>query len=436
MAGALDGVTVLEVADYVTGPYAGMLLADLGAHVIKIEKQPSGDPFRGFDPAHGGGYDAEFLALNRNKQSMMLDLASASGREIFLKLADRATVVVENHRPGVMAKWGVDYDTVSKRNPGIVYCSISGFGQDGPYRDLPGYDTLGVAMGGLLSILTDMEAPEAPRITFADHLTGIFASHAVLAALYCRAQTGKGQMVETSLLQSVTSFIQSHAARYFLSGRLPKEHKRSNLAAAFVAGDGKPFVIHLSTPPKFWEGLTAAVGRPELRDVNLVVLRKALEPLLQRHRVAVRAVPDDGRRVGRIRDLAEQLLRLVSFALGLSDELLDAAILALRHQARVALVHEGHVLLVRQALLNTQRFTEHGLEEPVACRQVREQVLVCPALQWRQQRPVLGQELARRARDFSAPLAQLLRLRLHPCDERPCGHSICTFTSSPSTLTG
>ena len=265
MAGALDGVTVLEVADYVTGPYAGMLLADLGAHVIKIEKQPSGDPFRGFDPAHGGGYDAEFLALNRNKQSMMLDLASASGREIFLKLADRATVVVENHRPGVMAKWGVDYDTVSKRNPGIVYCSISGFGQDGPYRDLPGYDTLGVAMGGLLSILTDMEAPEAPRITFADHLTGIFASHAVLAALYARAQTGKGQKVETSLLQTVSSFIQSHAARYFLAGKLPKEHKRSNLAAAFVAGDGKPFVIHLSTPAKFWEGLTDAIGRPELR---------------------------------------------------------------------------------------------------------------------------------------------------------------------------
>src|SRR6185437_3380725 len=119
------------------------------------------------------------------------------------------------------------------RNPGIVYCSISGFGQDGPYRDLPGYDTLGVAMGGLLSILTDMNAPEAPRITFADHLTGIFACHAVLAALYARAQTGQGQKVETSLLQSVSSFVQSHAARYFRSGSLPKEHKRSNLAAAF-----------------------------------------------------------------------------------------------------------------------------------------------------------------------------------------------------------
>jgi crotonobetainyl-CoA:carnitine CoA-transferase CaiB-like acyl-CoA transferase len=274
MAGALDGVTVLEVADYVTGPYAGMLLADLGARVIKIEKRPSGDPFRGFDPAHGGGYDVEFLALNRNKQSMTLDLATTQGRDIFLKLADAATVIVENHRPGVMAKWGIDYEIVRRRNSGIVYCAISGFGQDGPYRDLPGYDTLGVAMGGLLSHLTDMDAPEALRISLADHLTGIFACQAILAALYARAQTGKGQMVETSLLQSVTSFIQSPAARYFASGKPPREHKRSNLAAAFVAGDGKPFVVHLSTPPKFWEGLTDAVGRPDLRDDPRFVTRE------------------------------------------------------------------------------------------------------------------------------------------------------------------
>jgi crotonobetainyl-CoA:carnitine CoA-transferase CaiB-like acyl-CoA transferase len=273
MAGALDGVTVLEVADYVTGPYAGMLLADLGARVVKIEKRGSGDAFRGFDPAHGGGYDVEFLALNRNKQSLTLDLASARGRDVFLTLTDTATVIVENHRPGVMAKWGVDYETVRARNPGIVYCAISGFGQDGPYRDLPGYDTLGVAMGGLLSHLTDMAAPQALRISLADHLTGIFACHAILAALYARAQTGKGQMVETSLLQSVTSFVQSPAARYLSSGHVPREHKRSNLAAAFVAGDGKPFVVHLSTPPKFWEGLTDAVGRPDLRDDPRFVTR-------------------------------------------------------------------------------------------------------------------------------------------------------------------
>src|SRR3954471_24463033 len=218
MAGALDGVTILEVADYITGPYAGQLLADMGAEVVKIEKRPGGDPFRGFArDAWKEGYDTTFLALNRNKKSLTLNLASPEGQEIFLKLAEDAIVILENHRPGQMKRWGLDYETIKATNPGIVYCSITGFGQDGPYRDLPGYDTLGVAMGGLLSLLTDMAKPEAPRITFADHLPGIFPCQAVLAALYARAQTGKGQRVETSLLQSVSSFVQSHAARYFVS---------------------------------------------------------------------------------------------------------------------------------------------------------------------------------------------------------------------------
>jgi formyl-CoA transferase len=263
---ALNGVSVLEVADYVTGPYAGMLLADLGAEVVKVEKRPHGDPFRGFDPSQEGGYGAEFLALNRNKRSITLDLTTTSAQHVFLKLADRATVIIENHRPGVMKKWGLDYEIISARNPGIVYCSISGFGEDGPYRSLPGYDTLGVAMGGLLGLMTDMRKPDAPRMTFADHLTGIFASHGILAALYARATTGRGQKVETSLLQTVTSFVQRHAAQYFSTGIVPREHKRANLAAAFVAGDGKPFVVHLSSPAKFWEGLTNAIGRPELRE--------------------------------------------------------------------------------------------------------------------------------------------------------------------------
>src|SRR5438552_9433252 len=151
MASALEGVTVLEVADYITGPYAAMLLADMGAEVIKIEKRPNGDPFRGFGrTATAEGYDASFLALNRNKKSLTLNLAVPEGQEIFRNLARDATVIIENHRPGQMRRWGLDYDTIQVFNPGIVYCSISGFGQDGPYRDLPGYDTLGVAMGGLL----------------------------------------------------------------------------------------------------------------------------------------------------------------------------------------------------------------------------------------------------------------------------------------------
>jgi crotonobetainyl-CoA:carnitine CoA-transferase CaiB-like acyl-CoA transferase len=268
MSGALDGVTALEVADYITGPYAGQLLADLGAEVVKIEKRPNGDPFRGFGrETWKEGYDTTFLALNRNKKSLTLNLAVPEGQQVFLNLARETTVIIENHRPGQMARWGLDYDAVQGANPGVVYCSISGFGQDGPYRDLPGYDTLGVGMGGLLSLLTDMEAPVPSRFTFADHLTGVFAAYGILGALYSRAMTGRGQKVETSLLQSIVSFVQGPAARYLTTGQTPsREAERPNMAAAFVAQDGKPLVFHLSSPPKFWEGLTEAIGKPELKE--------------------------------------------------------------------------------------------------------------------------------------------------------------------------
>jgi crotonobetainyl-CoA:carnitine CoA-transferase CaiB-like acyl-CoA transferase len=267
MPGALDGVQVLEVTDYITGPYCGMLLADMGADVIKIEKKLGGDPFRGFDRASGKeGYNSSFVALNRNKRSMILNLASPQGQEIFLGLADKATVIIENHRPGQMKRWGLDYETIKARNPGVVYGSITGFGQDGPYRDLPGYDTLGVGMGGLLSLLTDMKNPVPSYFTFADHLTGIFACYAILGALYARATTGQGQHVETSLLQSISSFIGLRAASYFSTGSLSENNARTNMASAFVAQDGKPLVFHLSSPPKFWQGLTEAIGHPELQS--------------------------------------------------------------------------------------------------------------------------------------------------------------------------
>jgi len=180
-----------------------------------------------------------------------------------------------------MKRWGLDYDTISERNPGVVYGSITGFGQDGPYKDLPGYDTLGVGMGGLLSLLTDIKNPEPSYFTFADHLTGIFGCYSILGALYSRSTTGKGQHVETSLLQSIVSFIQLRGTGY-LAGTGENERQRSNMASAFVAQDGKPFVFHLSSPPKFWEGLCEGIGHPELKDDprfnprdNRVKLRRA-----------------------------------------------------------------------------------------------------------------------------------------------------------------
>ncbi|MGD0026411.1 MAG: CoA transferase, partial [Xanthobacteraceae bacterium] len=156
MAGALDGIKVLEMANYISGPFAAMLLADLGAEVIKIEIPRQGDPFRGWGAE---GYAPVFCILNRNKRSLSLNIQEPEGKEIFMQLARNADVIIENMRPGALDRMGLGYEAVRAENSKIIYCSISGFGSDGPYKDRPGYDTIGQAMGGLLSVLTDLDSP-------------------------------------------------------------------------------------------------------------------------------------------------------------------------------------------------------------------------------------------------------------------------------------
>jgi formyl-CoA transferase len=261
----LAGIEVLELASYVTGPYAAALLADMGASVTKIEEPTHGDPFRGWGR---GGYSPTFRSVNRGKRSVGLDLRSADGLAIALELIDRADVVVENLRPGALDRLGLGEAVVRTRNPRLIYCSISGFGSRGPYRDRPGYDTVGQAMSGLLGLLTDLDDPEPMGISLSDHLTGIYAALGVAVALAGRSVAGRGGgRVETSLLQATTAFIAENAARYFDEDEVPTRATRARIAQAyaFLAGDGLPFAIHLSSPPKFWEGLTAAVDRLELR---------------------------------------------------------------------------------------------------------------------------------------------------------------------------
>jgi formyl-CoA transferase len=263
--GALAGTTVLEVASYVSGPFAGMLLADLGAQVIKIEPPGEGDPFRGWGKTE---YSATFGSLNRNKKSVVLDLKSEEGRETFRRLAERADVVVENFRPGKLARMQLDYEHLRPLNERLIYCSISGFGSHGPYRDYPGYDTIGQGMGGLLSLLTERSAPKPMGISLSDHLTGIFACYGILAALVARQRTGRGQLVETSLIESTVAFLAENAANFFEGGPPPDRARRTHqaLVFAFVAADGRPLVIHLSSPQKFWTGLTKAIDREELQS--------------------------------------------------------------------------------------------------------------------------------------------------------------------------
>lgn len=265
MGGALTGIRVIEAASYVTGPFASQLLADMGADVVKIEEPKRGDPFRGWGERN---YAATFCSLNRNKRSLTLDLRSDSGREVARKLVSGADVLIQNFRPGVMERLGLGYETLKSSNPKLVYCSISGFGPSGPYRDMPGYDTIGQARSGLLSMLTDPGKPQGMGISFSDHLTGMYACYGVLGALVNRAITGAGQHVETSLLRASISFVSENAARYFETGHVPRRKHRTTTAGVFAFEDeaGLPFVLHMSSPDKFWRGLFEVVGKPEWND--------------------------------------------------------------------------------------------------------------------------------------------------------------------------
>jgi len=265
-ADALKDITVIECSTFVTGPYAARLLADLGARVIKIEPLPDGDPYRYFAP--DPFFSPNFAHLNRNKESLVLDLKAEKGREICLKLAKRADVFVENFRPGAAKRLALGYETLRSLNPGLVYCSISAFGQTGPSADKPGFDTLGQAMSGLLSVLTDLDEPKVMGIALSDYTTGLAAGYGILGALLARQRSGEGSKVETSLLRATLSFIGETAAAYLRTGQVPDRLARvkNAHAFAFLAKDKLPLVVHCSVPEKFWGAFLKAVNRKDLAE--------------------------------------------------------------------------------------------------------------------------------------------------------------------------
>src|SRR5437762_10030420 len=260
----LDNITVIECATFVTGPYATALLADLGARVIKIELPPDGDPYRYFAP--DPVFSFNFAHLNRNKESLLLDLKAPEGKAICLELLKKADVFVENFRPGTADRLGFGYETLNRLNPKLVYCSISAFGQSGPYAEKPGFDTLGQAMSGLLSLLSDPSDPKVMGMAVSDYVTGLSAGYGILGALMARAKSGEGCRVETSLLQATLSFIGETAAGYLRTGNVPnrKTRVRNAHAFAFVCKDGLPLAIHCSVPEKFWLALLKAAERTDL----------------------------------------------------------------------------------------------------------------------------------------------------------------------------
>ncbi len=245
--GALAGVRVIDLSRVLAGPLCTQMLADHGADVIKVEP-PSGDETRLLGPPFTATGDAAyFSSVNRGKRAISLDLSSTAGRSVLERLLEDADVLVENFLPGTTKRWGLDYETLSRRDPRLIYCSISGFGADGPLGGLPGYDAVLQAMCGLMSINgTPESGPMRMGVPVVDHLTSYTALTGILMALYVRAQTGKGQKVEATLFDAALSLLVPHAANWFYSDRTPgllgNAHPNISPYDKFKARDGELFL--------------------------------------------------------------------------------------------------------------------------------------------------------------------------------------------------
>jgi crotonobetainyl-CoA:carnitine CoA-transferase CaiB-like acyl-CoA transferase len=263
MTKILKDFRVVEMGTYITGPAAGMHLADLGADVIKVERPETGDPFRAFK---GGLYSPHFQTYNRNKRSVALDTGNAADRGVFHDLIRTADVFIQNFRPGVAEKLGAGAEELQRLNPGLVYCAITGFGQTGPSRDRPAYDTVAQAASAYLRLLTPPANPRVIGPAIADAVTGHYAALGIVAALLERGKTGKGRRLDISMLEAMCHFNLDSFTHYFSVGEVmgPLSRPMVSQSYTFQCGDGKWIAIHLSSPQKFWEGLVASVGRPRL----------------------------------------------------------------------------------------------------------------------------------------------------------------------------
>ncbi|MFF2372329.1 CaiB/BaiF CoA transferase family protein [Agromyces sp. NPDC058110] len=268
-AGPLAGIRVVELGQYISGPYAAKLLADLGADVIKVEA-PEGDPMRRWEGS--GAMSPQFAAYNRGKRAVALDLKTPQGLAELLELARTADVLIENFRPGVAARLGFGPDVLHELNPRLITCSITGFGAEGPYAKRPAYDTVISAVGAMYSQVVPADTLRPLGPAFSDLLSGMSASQAVLAALHARDargtadQPGEGEHLEVSMVGSLIDFLAEAASTFLETGQVagPDSRPRRAQAYACVGSDGRAFVIHMSVPEKFWIGLVEVLETPEL----------------------------------------------------------------------------------------------------------------------------------------------------------------------------
>jgi len=319
----LDGLTVVDLTRVLSGPYCAMMLGDMGARVIKVEQPGRGDDTRGWGPPFVGGESAYFLSINRNKESLTLDLKQPGARRVLESLLDRADVVVENFRPGTMDRLGFGYGAVTKRRPRIIYCSISGFGHTGPRREEPGYDAVIQAEAGLMSITGAADGPPFRLgVAIADIVSGMFAAQGVALALLARERTGRGQHVDVGMLDATAALLTYQAGIYFATGNTPgrmgNRHPTIVPYETFLAADGE-FVVAVGNDEQ-WQRFCGVLASPALQgDERFASNRgrvsnyETLRPLLvERLRARTRAewvkeLKAAGIPCGSVREVAEVL---------------------------------------------------------------------------------------------------------------------------------
>jgi crotonobetainyl-CoA:carnitine CoA-transferase CaiB-like acyl-CoA transferase len=259
----LRGFTVLDLGTFITAPYAAMLLAELGADVIKVERPEGGDPFRWFA---GGLSSPHFQAHNRHKRSVALDYTTPDGLKLLHTLIERADALVINVRPGVEQRLGIDEATLRRLNPKLVFCFITGFGADGPYANRAAYDNVGQALAGWLSRFHDTDDARVAGPAISDAATGIFACLGIVSALLERTKTGVGRKVEVSMLEATLALAVEPLAHYFVTGDEQPFYLRGAMSQAYIltCKDGKRIALQMSSPDKFWKGLAAVIESPDL----------------------------------------------------------------------------------------------------------------------------------------------------------------------------
>jgi CoA:oxalate CoA-transferase len=268
--GPLSGVTVLDLTWVLAGPFASMVLCDLGADVIKVERPPYGDVARTTGP-YIGEQSTYFFSINRGKRSICLNLKKAEGKELFLRLVERADVVMENFTPGTMETLGLGYEILNARNPRLIYAATSGFGQTGPDRSRPALDIIVQGMGGIMSITGEPDGPPVrPGISQGDITAGLYTAIGVLAAVHERERSGMGQMLDISMLDCQIAILENAFARYFATGEVPQpigtRHPLATPFQAFPTKDGWIVVALSWGVENQWELFCATVGRPDLID--------------------------------------------------------------------------------------------------------------------------------------------------------------------------